>query len=108
MINEEKLDNLLLELGYDDFCRGTAQLRTAVKMWEPGMKMTGLYAAVAKRHNTTPSRTERAIRHVNEKVFFNADLEPLRRCFGGCISRDSGKMANGQVIARLARVCRED
>ena len=108
MINEQKLDEVLLELGFDDYCRGTAQLRTAVKNYDPGVMMGLLYGLVAKYHGTTPSRTERAIRHVIEKAFMNTPLEVLHKHFGNAINPRSGKMTNSQVVARLARICREN
>ena len=40
MINEQKLDDILLELGHDDFNLGTAYIRLAVKDYRPGIGMT--------------------------------------------------------------------
>ena len=64
MVNEEKLDRILLELGHDDFNRGTAYIRRAVGIYEPGMYMTKeLYPTLAEAAHSTPSRVERCMRH---------------------------------------------
>lgn len=110
MINEEKLDNVLLELGHDDFNRGTAYIREGVKHYEAGRRMMTkeLYPAIAKAHESTPSRVERIMRHSIEKAWSRNPLDVQMRYFGGSVDPDRGKPTVGEYIARLARVCRED
>lgn len=108
MINEEKLDNLLLELGHNDFNRGTAQLRTAVRFWDarPGQPLTKeLYPAVGKYHGTTGPRVERNIRHSIEQAWLRCDWKTQNKWFGGSVSPDKGKPTVGEYVARLARIC---
>lgn len=71
MIDEQKLDDILLELGHDDFSRGTSYIREAVSMYTPGMRIVGeLYSGIAAAHNSTPSRVERCMRHSIDMAFF--------------------------------------
>lgn len=107
-IDEEKLDSLLLELGHDDFNRGTAYLREAVKDYQPGMRMMGdLYPAIAKAHQTTAGAVERAVRYAIEKAWCRGDRQTQLRFFGHSIDPNTGKPKAGEYVARLARICRE-
>lgn len=108
MINEQKLDAVLLELGHDDFNRGTAFLREAVFRWDqqPKQAMTKeLYPAIAKNHGSTASRVERCIRHSIGKAWGRGSQEAQERYFGFSVDPDKGTPTNGEYISRLARVC---
>ena len=108
MISEEKLDRALLDLGHDDFNRGTAYLREAVKIYEPGMMLTKeLYPAIAKAHKSTGARVERSIRHSIEKAWSRGCPEVRLRFFGYSYSPEMGRPQVGEYVARLARLCRE-
>lgn len=108
MVNEQKLDDILLELGHDDFNRGTAQLRVAVKMYEPGMSMTKeLYPAIAKAAGSTGSRVERCMRHSIEKAWARNDIQGQLKYFGWSIDPARGRPTVGEYVARLAKICRE-
>ena len=109
MINEQKLDAILLELGHDDFSRGTAYLRQAVKMYEPGMTMTkDLYPGVAKAVGSTASRVERCMRHSIEKAWLRNNLQGQLKYFGWSVDPDRGRPTIGEYVARLAKICQED
>lgn len=108
MINEWKLDNVLLELGFDDFTSGTKLLRAAVKLYDPEQPAAltkEIYPAVAKRYDSTASRVERCIRHAVEKAWIRSDWETQSRYFGNAVDPQRGCPRNGEIIARLARVC---
>ena len=108
MVNEQKLDEVLLELGHDDFCRGTAQLRVAVKRYTPGMAMTKeLYPALAAAMDTSPARVERNIRHAIEKAWARNDFDTKRRFFGGSVNPATGRPTVGEYVAHLHRLCSE-
>lgn len=108
MINEEKLDNVLLELGHDDYNSGTAQIRAAVRMYE-GQRLTKeLYPALAKACGSTASRIERNMRHSIEKAWSRGSEEAQTKYFGFSVDPDSGKPTVGEYVARLARICREN
>lgn len=109
MVDEVKMDAVLLTLGHDDFNRGTAYIRTAVKLYKPEVPMTKvLYPAVARLHGSTGSRVERAMRHAIEKAWSRGCYDEQRRVFGWSVDPDKGRPCVGEYIARLARECRED
>lgn len=109
-IDEKKLDELMLKLGHSENLLGTDYLRTAVRLRAQGFSaMTKeIYPTLARMHNTTASRAERAIRHSIERAAGRTDPEELYKVFGNSISPDKGKPTNSEYIARLARVCGED
>ena len=61
-----------------------------------------LYPTVARRHNTTPSCVERAIRHAIEVAWNRGDLDALQRLFGYTVSNTRGKPTNSEFIAMIA------
>ena len=61
-----------------------------------------LYPTVARRHNTTPSCVERAIRHAIEVAWDRGDLDTLQRFFGYTVSNTKGKPTNSEFIALIA------
>lgn len=65
------------------------------------------YPAVSNRFSTTPSRTERALRHAIEVAWKRGDWNTLQRYFGYSISPDKGKPTNSEFIARIAHVVRD-
>ncbi len=108
MINEQKLDDILLELGHDDFNRGTAYIREAARYYQPGMAMTKeLYPALAKAHDTSPARVERCMRHSIEKAWGRNDFHVQQRYFGGSVDPERGKPTVSEYVARLSKICRE-
>lgn len=108
MVNEEKMDNALLELGHDDFSRGTYYLRKAVRIYEPGMALTKeLYPALAKAANSSPARVERCIRHSIEKAWGRCPAEARLRFFGNSVDPESGRPTVGEYVARLAHIARQ-
>lgn len=64
----------------------------------------GLYPALATQFGTTPSRCERAIRHMIEVTWTRGNLEAMNRYFGNTINPEKGKPTNGEFIARLVNV----
>lgn len=108
MINEEKMDDILLELGHDDFNQGTALLRRAVRAYEPGMPLTKeLYPALARAAGSTPARVERNIRHSIEKAWGRNDFHTQLKYFGWSVDPERGKPTVGEYVARLHKLCRE-
>lgn len=61
-----------------------------------------LYPTVAKLHNTTASRVERAIRHAIEVAWDRGDIDVLNSYFGYTIQNDRGKPTNSEFIAMIA------
>lgn len=66
-----------------------------------------LYPFIAKQHNTTPSRVERAVRHAVEVTWDRGDLDVLGRYFGNTVRLDKGKPTNSEFMAQLAVLIRQ-
>lgn len=101
-----KIARMLRELGVPCNIRGYAYLKTAIEYVyendEAIHRITKeLYPAVAKLHNTTVSRAERAMRRAVELCFENCSPEELRYFFGNQISYHKGKVTNSAFIACL-------
>ncbi len=61
-----------------------------------------LYPSVAKKHKTTSSRVERAIRHAIEVAWDRGNVDVLNSYFGYTIQNDRGKPTNSEFIAMIA------
>lgn len=61
-----------------------------------------LYPAVAKKHGTTSSRVERAIRHAIEVAWDRGDVDVLNSYFGYTIHNERGKPTNSEFIAMIS------
>lgn len=109
MINSQKLENVMLELGHPENLIGTGYIREGVELYNAGMtRMTKeLYPAIAKAAGTTASRAERAMRHSISAAWMRSCRESQHKYFGNTINPETGTPTVGEYIARLARVCRE-
>ena len=65
-----------------------------------------LYPTVAKKHQTTSSRVERAIRHAIEVAWSRGKLDTLDDLFGYTVSNGKGKPTNSEFIALIADTIR--
>ena len=61
-----------------------------------------LYPSVAKQHDTTSSRVERAIRHAIEVAWDRGDVDVLNSYFGYTIQNSRGKPTNSEFIAMIS------
>ena len=61
-----------------------------------------LYPTIAKRHQTTPSRVERAIRHAIEVAWSRGKMDTIDELFGYTVSNGKGKPTNSEFIALIA------
>lgn len=109
---DECIDRCLLELGVPDNLCGRRYLMSAltIAVKDPAAidYITGyLYPAVAKEHETTPSRIERGIRHAIEVAWDRGDMDVLSEYFGNTVSIRKGKSTNSEFIARVANVIRK-
>lgn len=67
----------------------------------------GFYPTVAEKFNSTRSRVERAIRHLIEVTWTRGDWETLNRYFGNTVSHERGKPTNGEFIARMVNIVKQ-
>lgn len=67
-----------------------------------------LYPGVAAAFDTTPSRTERAIRHAVEVSWDRCSYDVLTEYFSNTTSRSKGKSTNSEFIALVSDKIRRD
>ena len=67
-----------------------------------------LYPSIAKKHQTTPSRVERAIRHAIEVAWSRGSMDTINAIFGYTVSNGKGKPTNSEFIALLSDKIRLD
>ena len=67
-----------------------------------------LYPTIAKRHQTTSSRVERAIRHAIEVAWSRRHLGTLNELFGYTVNGGKGKPTNSEFVALIADKIRLD
>jgi two-component system response regulator (stage 0 sporulation protein A) len=61
-----------------------------------------LYPTIAKKHHTTPSRVERAIRHAIEVAWNRGKMDTIDALFGYTIHAAKGKPTNSEFVALIA------
>ena len=110
---EIDITNLIHEVGVPAHIKGYQYLRDAIIMSVEDMEMLNsitkiLYPTIAKKHQTTPSRVERAIRHAIEVAWSRGKMDTIDELFGYTISTGKGKPTNSEFIALIAdKICLE-
>ncbi len=99
--------NHIKKVGITANIKGYHYLRDAILLVHDNFELmsrltTGLYTTVAKKHNSTPQRVERAMRHAIETAWNRGNIEVLEDFFGYTILDTKGKPTNGEFIAMLA------
>lgn len=110
---ENDVTRLLHEIGIPAHIKGYQYLRDAIAISveeeEILVSVTKvLYPTIAKRHNTTSSRVERAIRHAIEVAWTRGRLDTIHDLFGYTISNGKGKPTNSEFIALISDKIRLD
>lgn len=108
---ETMVTNMIHEIGIPAHIKGYHYLRDAIIMAVEDMDVLNaitkvLYPTVAKRHQTTSSRVERAIRHAIEVAWSRGKLDTLDELFGYTVSNGKGKPTNSEFIALIADTIR--
>ena len=104
---EIKVTNVIHNVGVPANIKGYQYLRDAILMTINDNEMINavtkqLYPEVAKRHKTTSSRVERAIRHAIEVACTRGNEECFYKLFGYTVSTLKGKPTNSEFIALIA------
>ena len=104
---ETDVTNIIHEIGVPAHIKGYQYLRDSIIMSVSDMEMLNsitkiLYPTIAKKHQTTPSRVERAIRHAIEVAWDRGDVDVLSSYFGYTIQSQRGKPTNSEFIAMIA------
>lgn len=103
---EHCVTNMLHEIGIPAHIKGYHYLRDSILMAVEDMDILNaitkvLYPTVAKQHQTTASRVERAIRHAIEVAWSRGKLDTLEELFGYTVSNGKGKPTNSEFIALI-------
>lgn len=88
-------------LGYD-YALTAIQLCAIDPSYLDGYVTKRLYPDVAKRFNSTPTRTERNIRHAIESVFHRGNGDIVANIFGNVLNVQNGKLSNSEFFAVCA------
>ena len=120
---ETDVTNIIHEIGVPAHIKGYQYLRDAIILSVNDMEMLNsitkiLYPTIAKRHQTTASRVERAIRHAIEVAWSRGKMDTidelfgykygilpyrsLDELFGYTVSTGKGKPTNSEFIALIA------
>ena len=104
---ETDVTNIIHEIGVPAHIKGYQYLRDAIIMSVTDMEMLNsitkiLYPTIAKQHQTTPSRVERAIRHAIEVAWSRGKMDTIEELFGYTVSGGKGKPTNSEFIALIA------
>lgn len=103
---ETEVTDIIHEIGVPAHIKGYQYLRDAIIMSVNDIEMLGsitkiLYPTIAKKHQTTPSRVERAIRHAIEVAWSRGKMDTIDALFGYTINNGKGKPTNSEFVALI-------
>ena len=109
---EAAIRDVLLDLGTSDHLLGHGYMVEALLLClEDRMYINnitfGLYPQIAAKFGVTASRVERALRHLIEVTWKRSAPEDLEKYFGNTVRFEKGKPTNGEFIARITNVVRQ-
>jgi len=104
---EMQVTEIIHQIGVPAHIKGYQYLRDAILLAIEDEQIINavtkrLYPAVAKKHATTSSRVERAIRHAIEVAWDRGDVDTLTAYFGYTIHNERGKPTNSEFIAMIS------
>lgn len=104
---EVMITDIIHQIGVPAHIKGYHYLREAIKLSVKNDDIINsvtklLYPTVAKKHNTTSSRVERAIRHAIEVAWDRGDIDVLNSYFGYTVQNERGKPTNSEFIAMIS------
>ena len=104
---ERYITEIMLDIGVPAHLRGYHYLRAAILISGKDMEVVSsvtklLYPTIAKKHQTTASRVERAIRHSIEGAWSRGKMDTIDELFGYTVSTGKGKPTNSEFIALIA------
>lgn len=95
-MDRTKIEDILLAMGIPAGIKGFTYIADAIQIFdERGTNISitkELYPTVAERNGTTPSRTERAIRHAFEVVRTRGDSEIVGKYIGNVNCNNSSSL----------------
>lgn len=104
---ETDVTNIIHEIGVPAHIKGYQYLRDAIMMSVTDSDMLSsitkiLYPSIAKKHKTTASRVERAIRHAIEVAWSRGKMDTIDELFGYTVNNGKGKPTNSEFVALIA------
>ncbi len=104
---EVMITDIIHQIGVPAHIKGYHYLREAIILSIKNSDIINsvtkiLYPTVAKKHGTTASRVERAIRHAIEVAWDRGDIDVLNSYFGYTIQNERGKPTNSEFIAMIS------
>lgn len=104
---EIMITDIIHQIGVPAHIKGYHYLREAIVLSIKNSEIINsvtklLYPTVAKKHGTTSSRVERAIRHAIEVAWDRGDIDVLNSYFGYTIQNERGKPTNSEFIAMIS------
>lgn len=104
---DQTITSIIKEIGVPAHIKGYIYLREAIQMVYTDIDLLGavtkiLYPDIAKKHNTTSSRVERAIRHAIEVAWNRGNYEVISSMFGYTVHHLKSKPTNSEFIAMIA------
>ncbi len=104
---EMMITDIIHQIGVPAHIKGYHYLREAIILSIKNSDIINsvtklLYPTVAKKHSTTASRVERAIRHAIEVAWDRGDIDVLNSYFGYTIQNERGKPTNSEFIAMIS------
>lgn len=104
---DKQISKIFVAIGIPPHIKGYQYLRSAIKMCIKDTSIISsitkrLYPDVAKEHNTTPSKVERAIRHAIEVCWNRGKIDAINNIFGSQVFTKNDRPTNGEFIALLA------
>ena len=109
--NQSKLEvmvtEIIHEIGVPAHIKGYQYLRSSIIKAVNDMDILNsitkqLYPSIAKEHETTPSRVERAIRHAIEVAWGRGKTDTINELFGYSMNSGKTKPTNSEFIALIA------
>ena len=102
-----EVTNIIREMGIPAHIKGYQYLRDAIIMIIAEIELLGavtkvLYPMIAEKHQTTPSRVERAIRHAIEVAWSRGNSDMINRLFGYTVKLEKSKPTNSEFMAMIA------
>ena len=109
---EDVVHEFLMEIGADPVLCGYKYIVYGLLQTVMHPELTdnityGFYPLVAAKFDTTPTRAERSIRHVIDRIWECGDIDTLTHYFGVYTSFKNGKPTNGSFIARSALILKK-
>lgn len=104
---EVMITDIIHQIGVPAHIKGYHYLREAIILSIKNTDIINsvtklLYPTVAKKHGTTASRVERAIRHAIEVAWDRGDIDVLNSYFGYTIQNERGKPTNSEFVAMIS------